>query len=77
MFTNIDQLLVQIQNSYEVKLNQINASYVAQAIKVIENSNLALINSSFNTIGIDSVVYGGALQIENSNLQLSTTKLTN
>ena len=77
VFTNINQLLVQIQNSYEIKLDKISMSNISQAARVIEKSNMTIINSDFDTIGTDSVFYGGALRIENSNLQLSITKLTN
>ena len=77
VFTDINQLLVQIQSSYEIKLDQINASNIVQAIKVTQKSSVTIINSSFNTILTDSIIYGGALQIENSNLQMNKTSFSN
>ena len=76
-FINIDQLALRIQNSSNIILNQVNVSDSLQAISITENSNLGVHNSSFTNVGNESVVYGGAIESEDSNVSINTTMFNN
>ena len=72
-FMNIDQLAFEIQNSSDIVLSHINVSDSLQAIAITENSKVAISNSYFTNIGNESVVYGGAIRSDDSNVLLDTT----
>ena len=72
-FMNIDQLAFEIQNSSDIVLNHINVSDTLQATAITENSKVVISNSYFRNIGNESVVYGGAIRSDDSNLSLDTT----
>ena len=76
-FMNIDQLALKIQNSSNIVLNQINVSDSLQAISVSENSKVAISNSSFANVGNESIVYGGAIRSDDSNVSVKTTIFRN
>ena len=76
-FMNIDQLAFKIQNSSDIVLNQVNISDSLQAISVSENSIVAISNSSFANVGNESVVYGGAIRSDDSNVSVNTTMFNN
>ena len=76
-FMNIDQLAFKIQNSSDIVLNQVNISDSLQAISVSENSIVAISNSSFTNVGNESVLYGGAIRSDDSNVYLNTTVFNN
>ena len=70
---NIGQLAFKIQNSSDIMLNHINISDSLQAISITENSNVVVHSSSFTNVGNQSVVYGGAIRSDDSNVSLNTT----
>ena len=74
---NINQLAFKIQNSNNIVLNRVNISDSLQAISITENSNVIVHNSSFTNVGNESVVYGGAIESEDSNVSINTTMFKN
>ena len=70
---NIDQLAFKIQNSSDIVLTHINISDSLRAISITENSNVVVNNSSFTNVGNGSIVYGGAIRSDDSNVSLNTT----
>ena len=74
---NINQLLMDIKKSFGIKLDTIKASNIIQVIKISENSNVTVTHSDFNDIGANSVIHGGALQVQNSILRLNNTNFIN
>ena len=76
-FINIGQLPLRIQNSSDIVLNQVNVSDSLQAISITENSNVVVHNSSFTNVGNESVVYGGAIKSDDSNVSINTTMFNN
>ena len=76
-FVSIDQLLVNIDGSSMIEFDKISVSDITQTISITQNSNVTITHSDFNNIGTDTIVDGGAVKIQNSNLTLNMTSFTN
>ena len=53
-----------------------NISDSLRAVKITKDSNVIIFKSNFANFGNKSVIYGKAIQLDNSNLSLNTTVFT-